>query len=120
MYSKLFAVLFSSSMLFALVGCAKKVEQQNGVTRVKVTAHKYSFEPSEIHVKKGQQVELEITTSDVQHGFEVKDLGIDESIQKGKPTIITFKADKAGKFDLECDIVCGPGHDGMEGKIIVE
>src|SRR5260370_11401418 len=30
---------------------------------------------SEIHVKKGQDVTLEISTTDVQHGFSVKDLG---------------------------------------------
>ena len=88
--------------------------------RVKITAHKYSYEPPVIHVKQGEQVELEISTTDVQHGFEAKGLGIDESIQKGKPAIVIFKAERRGEYSVNCDIICGPGHDGMEGKIVVD
>ena len=100
-------------------GCSQSVSRRAPL-RVKITAHKYSFEPSVIHVRQGEQVELEISTTDVQHGFEAKGLGIDESIQKGKPAIVTFKAERRGEYPVNCDIICGPGHDGMEGKIVVD
>ena len=89
-------------------------------TRIKITAHKYTFEPSVIHVKQGEPVELEISTLDVQHGFEVKGLGLDESIQKGRPAIVTFTPLQKGEYRMNCDIICGPGHDDMEGKIVVD
>jgi len=50
----------------------------------------------------------------------VPDLGIDEPIQKGKPAEIRFSAKDRGEFKIECDIICGPGHDDMAGKIVVE
>jgi cytochrome c oxidase subunit 2 len=87
---------------------------------IRITAHKYGFEPSVIHLKQGEAVELEISTLDVQHGFEVKGLGLDESVQKGRPAIVTFTAQRKGEYRMNCDIICGPGHDNMEGKIVVD
>ena len=104
-------------LLIFCFGCS---QQKPMPVRVKITARKYAFEPSVIHVRQGEEVELEISTSDVQHGFEAKGLGIDESIQKGKPTIVSFKANRKGEYPVNCDIICGPGHDGMEGKIVVD
>jgi len=109
---------FSILLFVVCFGCSQR--QKPMPVRVKITAHKYAFEPSVIHVRQGEEVELEISTSDVQHGFEAKGLGIDESIQKGKPTIVSFKANRKGEYPVNCDIICGPGHDGMEGKIVVD
>jgi len=102
----------------ALSGC--NARQAAPTAHVKITAHKYAFEPPVIHLKKGESVELEISTLDVQHGFEVEAFGLDESIQKGKPAIVTFTPQQKGEYRMNCDIICGPGHDGMEGKIVVD
>ena len=51
---------------------------------------------AEIHVRKGQEVVLEISTADVQQGFLVKGLDIDESVQPGKPALVSFTSDKSG------------------------
>ncbi len=101
-----------------LAGCNQKPKPE--AVHIQVTARKYAFEPAEIHVKKGQDVILEISTTDVQHGFFVKELGIDEPLQLGKPAMVSFKSDKVGEYPVECSILCGPGHDRMKGKIIVE
>ncbi len=87
---------------------------------VSVVMKKYAFDPAVIRVKKGQVVELEISTADVQHGFSVPDLGIKEPIQPHRPAKVIFKADRAGVFPMTCSIICGPGHDDMAGQIIVE
>ncbi len=100
-----------------LAGCNR---QKAEAVHIQVTAHRYGFEPAVIHIKKGQDVVLEVSTSDVQHGFEVKELGIDEPIQPGKPALVSFKADKAGEYKIDCSIICGPGHDRMQSKIVVE
>ena len=109
----------SMAIVFLVFSSGCNLNKRSAI-RVKITARKYSYEPPVIHVKQGEQVELEISTTDVQHGFEAKGLGIDESIQKGKPAIVTFKAERRGEYSVNCDIICGPGHDGMEGKIVVD
>ena len=88
--------------------------------KIDVVMKKYTITPAEIRVKKGQTVQLTVSTADVQHGFSVPDLGIKEPIQKGKPAVIVFQARKAGTFPVACSIICGPGHDDMAAKIVVE
>ncbi len=87
---------------------------------IPVVMKKYAFDPPVIRLKKGQVVELDVSTADVQHGFTVPDLGIKEPIQPRRPAKIVFKADRAGTFPMTCSIICGPGHDDMVGKIVVE
>lgn len=81
---------------------------------------KYAIEPAEIRVKRGQRVQLTVSTLDVQHGFSVPDLGIKEPVQKNKPAVVIFKADRAGEYPVQCSIICGSGHDDMHAKIFVE
>jgi len=87
---------------------------------ISVTMKKYAIEPAEIRVKRGQRVQLTVSTLDVQHGFYVPDLGIKEPVQKNRPAVVTFKADRAGEYPIQCNIICGSGHDDMRAKIIVE
>lgn len=88
---------------------------------IPVVMKRYEFIPPVIRVKKGQVVELDVTTADVQHGFSVRDLDINESIQPHRGTVkILFKAERAGVYPMTCSIICGPGHDNMVGRIIVE
>ena len=102
-------------LLPLLVACNKEPD-----VKIDVVMKKYTITPAEIHVKKGQTVQLTVSTADVQHGFSVPDLGIKEPIQKGKPAVIVFQARQVGTFRVACSIICGPGHDDMEGKIVVE
>ena len=81
---------------------------------------KYTIEPAEIHIKQGELIEFHISSSDVQHGFDVPDLGIKESVQPSHPAVFTFIADKKGQFEIKCGILCGAGHDRMRAKLIVE
>src|SRR5690242_10405015 len=103
-------------LLFAFAGCHSEKPSRT----IHIEAHRFAFDPAVIHLKREELVELVIATADVQHGFEVKDLGIRESIQKGKPATIRLRPERAGEFDVRCYVLCGRGHDGMTAKIIVE
>jgi cytochrome c oxidase subunit 2 len=81
---------------------------------------KYAVVPEEIRVKQGETIVLEVSTPDVQHGFDVPDLGIKESIQPGKPARFPIKTDRKGRFEVVCGIICGARHDEMRGAIVVE
>jgi cytochrome c oxidase subunit II len=76
--------------------------------------------PEEIKVKKGVPVDLELTTLDRLHGFDVPGLGLRAQIVPGDTTHVKFTPEKAGRFLFHCDIFCGDGHEDMDAAIIVE
>ncbi len=109
-------VLLAVLLCLGFAGCSKKQPD----VRINVTMKKYEIQPAEIRVKRGQTVELTVSTLDVQHGFYVPDLGIKEPVQRNHPAVIVFEAKKAGTYPVQCNIICGPGHDDMQAKIVVE
>jgi len=130
-YSRLLNSMFNSmknsafiSLIFVLftgllTGC--KSEQATGpIEHIKVVMKKYTIEPAVIKVKSGSDVDLEVTTADVQHGFDVPQLGIKEPVQPGRAAHIKFKAPAKGEYQVICGVICGPHHDDMEAKLVVE
>ena len=75
-----------------------------------------------IKVKKGDVVVLKLKSSDVIHGFSLKDEGIfvTDGIHPGKTILVSFKADKAGTFTFSCNAICGKYHENMQGTLIVK
>ena len=90
--------------------------------RVNITAERFTFSPSRIKVKQGQEVEFLITSDDTSHGFRIPAAGIDAEIpQQGKGELrVRFIAREKGRFAFECSRPCGAGHNLMRGEIIVE
>jgi cytochrome c oxidase subunit 2 len=86
---------------------------------IKVSAKKFEYSPSQITVKKGVPVVLELTSMDRLHGFDCPGLGIRADISPGKTTSIEFTPQTAGTFPFHCDNFCGTGHDKMKGTIVV-
>lgn len=87
---------------------------------MRVTMRKFAIDPAVIRVKQGSNVVLDVSTLDVQHGFQVPGLGLNEPIQPGKPAEIPLDTSRRGQFSVACSIICGPGHDDMQAKIVVE
>ena len=105
------------SLALGLSGCAKTYVPDE---HIEVLMKKYSITPSEIHVKQGKLIEFEVKTTDVQHGFDIPELGIKESVQPGRPAVFSVRPDRKGEFKIECGVLCGPHHEEMRGKLIVE
>jgi heme/copper-type cytochrome/quinol oxidase subunit 2 len=74
-----------------------------------------------IKVSKGDLLVFKLKSSDVVHGFSLKDFGVflKEGIQPGKVTTISFKADKVGTFTFSCNAICGENHQNMKGTLVV-
>jgi cytochrome c oxidase subunit II len=101
-------------------GCKETVPDTRPPDVVRqIVMKKWAIEPQRVEVVRGQEVELDVSTSDVEHGLAVPGLGIREPVQPGKPAVIRFKAEKAGSFPMRCSILCGRGHDQMTGEIVV-
>lgn len=74
-----------------------------------------------IRVRKGDQIVLKLTSSDVIHGFSLKDfeIFITDGILPGKIKLVNFTADKVGTFTFTCNAICGIKHEQMKGTIVV-
>jgi len=86
---------------------------------IRITAHKWSFTPDEIHLVVGQPVVLELVSLDVTHGFNAPDLGIRVDVEPGRSIQIPVRPLRAGTFTFHCDVFCGDGHEEMSGRIVV-
>ena len=75
-----------------------------------------------LEVSKGDLVVFKLTSSDVVHGFSLKDFGVylTDGIQPGKATYVSFKADRVGTFTFTCNAVCGDMHQNMQGTLVVK
>jgi cytochrome c oxidase subunit 2 len=135
-------VLMAASVGFAMatyrMALAQGPENQTEAPQVvEVSAKKFEFSPSEMHVRKGTRVELRIHSEDDTHGVKLnvypegtKDKGtpgllFDQPIENGKVTkhvdqVLDFVAQEPGTYDFKCAKLCGLGHDRMKGKLIVE
>ena len=92
----------------------------DGVKVVKITAKRFEYSPQEITLKKGVPVVFQLTTEDRSHGFNVPLMNLRADIVPGKITELKVTPQKAGEFDFFCDVFCGSGHEGMNGKITVQ
>ncbi len=104
---------------------------------IEVTAKKYEYSPEPIHVKSGSKIQLKITAVDHDHGFSISTLpdgpnsnGSDGlvfasaqecwQLKKGETTTIEFLAQTPGTYSFKCCHVCGLGHRGMKGQLVVD
>jgi cytochrome c oxidase subunit 2 len=86
---------------------------------ISITAKRFEYSPSEITLKKGIVVTLEFTSLDRLHGFNCPGLEVRTNIEPGKKNRLRIVPQKTGVFNFSCDVFCGDGHEGMEGKITV-
>jgi len=97
----------------ALLPLKSKVRAQESPRRIEITAKKFSFDPSEITVKKGQPVVLVIKSADVAHGLRFRDLNLNVKVDQGATAELSFTPEKTGDFVGKCSVFCGSGHSQM-------
>ena len=82
-------------------------------------AKRFEYTPSEITLKKGVPVILELTALDRDHGFKVPEFGIRADLKPGEVARVRIVPDHTGRFEFRCDVFCGDGHEDMAGEIVV-
>jgi len=91
--------------------------------------HAWKYEPSEIHVKRGEVVTIDYSATDnglgAGHGFAID--GIDHDVfingaMVGAPLSVTFKVDTPGRYNFYCSTQCSTTelHPRMHGVLVVE
>jgi cytochrome c oxidase subunit 2 len=86
---------------------------------IEISAERFSFNPSEVRVKAGTQLEIRLTSEDTMHGFKILGTDIDLELPKrGRGVATVVFQPKAGRYTFECSRLCGAGHSFMRGVII--
>lgn len=107
------------SLLLAVFASVTPARAQTAPVEIKVEAKRFEFTPQTITVRKGQPVRLLVTSTDVAHGFAIKELDIKEKIEAGATKTIEFTPERTGRFRFYCTVYCGDGHEEMEGELVV-
>lgn len=116
-----------------------RAQEQQSTQTVDVTAKKYDFDPSVIHMKAGTKLVLKITATDHAHGFGISTItdGAPKDsapglvltspptkdcyrIEKGQQETVEIEAKTAGTYKFKCCVHCGMGHPKMKGELIVD
>lgn len=87
--------------------------------RVLITAKRFSYDPGEITLKKGQPVVLVVKSADVAHGLRFRDFNVNVKVKAGDTAEVQFTPDKTGDFVGQCSVFCGSGHGSMSLKLHV-
>jgi cytochrome c oxidase subunit 2 len=95
--------------MFMCIPAAKSASPR----RIEVAAKRFAFEPAEITLKKGEAVDLVLTSKDVAHGVRVRELSLDLNAGKGKTADVILIPKLTGTFVGHCSVFCGSGHGQM-------
>jgi len=110
---------FSSSLIALSTLSCLVAPAADQMKVVKISAKRFEFVPNEITIKKGTPVVLQLTSEDRTHGFNIQGMNLRTDIEPGKVSEVVVNPQKAGQYDFYCDVFCGSGHEGMNGKITV-
>lgn len=113
--------------------------QDQSTQVIEMTAKKYEFSPSPVHIKAGTKLVLKITATDRPHGIKIPTISVDGGssadpglvltppptnncyrLEKGQQVTIEIEAKKPGTYTFKCCVHCGLGHGGMKGQLIVD
>lgn len=109
-------VLVALGGLLARAGLAQAVA---GPRVIPMTARRFVYEPSEIPLRAGERVVVEIRSLDFVHGMNIPDLGMRLDLMPGRVTRLELQPMAPGVIDFVCDNFCGDGHEEMHGRFVV-
>lgn len=82
-------------------------------------ASMWQFQPAEIYIPVGSEVDFYLTSKDVVHGFNIAQKNVNMMAVYGSINKTTVKFDKPGVYDIICHEYCGIGHQSMRAQVIV-
>lgn len=80
---------------------------------IEIHGKKFTYEPAEITLHKGETYKLHLTSDDVPHTLRITALNLNARMQSGEFNDVLFTPDQTGDFKADCGIYCGAGHKTM-------
>ena len=94
-------------------------ELGDGTFEAYVVSQVWSFSPAELVVPVGAEVDIFVTSVDLQHGFKITDTNVNMQVVPGQVSRLSFTFDEVGEFPYICHEYCGSGHAAMFGTVRV-
>ncbi len=80
----------------------------------------YDIKANELHIPLGRQVNLRLTSADVNHAFWVPEMRIKKDAMGDRITEANITGTELGTYPIVCAELCGAGHALMRSQVIVE
>jgi cytochrome c oxidase subunit 2 len=106
------------AFLASVVSIAQPLSDSTQPREIKISARGYEFNPKTIRVFKGERLRLVVTAEDLDYGFAIKELAIDQEIKAGDTRVIEFTPEVEGRFPFSCS-GGEPRLPGMTGELVV-
>jgi cytochrome c oxidase subunit 2 len=74
---------------------------------------------NDLHVPVNKVVRVMLQSKDVIHSFFVPQLRLKQDALPGREIVVWFEATTPGEYEMPCAELCGFGHSGMKGSLIV-
>src|SRR6476661_785666 len=87
--------------------------------QVFAVAQMWQFQPSEIYIPVGSEVDFFVSSKDVVHGFNIAEKNVNMMAVYGNINKTTVKFEKPGVYKILCHEYCGTGHQNMVAQVIV-
>jgi cytochrome c oxidase subunit 2 len=113
---------YSSQVLVQLHDPDKHALQVNVIARQFVWQFEYpefGIVSTDLHVPADRPVRLELLSQDVIHSFWVPAFRIKQDAFPQRSTLVSFTANRLGKYPVVCAELCGAGHAVMRSQVVV-
>jgi cytochrome c oxidase subunit II len=97
----------------------KVIQLDDKTFQVYAVAQMWQFQPNQINIPAGSEVDFFVTSKDVVHGFNINEKNVNMMAVYGNINKTTVKFEKPGIYKITCHEYCGVGHQAMQAEVIV-
>ena len=90
-----------------------------GKIQVTTVAQAFVFQPSDVRVPVGSDVEFYLTAADVIHGYQIENTNVNVELIPGEVARLNYTFKTPGVYRITCNEYCGIGHHNMLGSVTV-
>lgn len=97
----------------------KVIDKGDNHYEVHMVAKMWAFDPPEVRLPPGADVDLYLSALDVTHGMYIEHTNVNLMAVPGSVNAARVRFDTEGEYDVICHEYCGLGHQNMMGKIVI-
>lgn len=98
----------------------KTVQLDSTTYQLYYVSKMWQFDPYEVELPAGSEVDIFVTSTDVVHGFNIHEKNVNMMAVYGNVNKQTVNFKKPGTYNIYCHEYCGAGHHNMMGRIIIK
>jgi cytochrome c oxidase subunit II len=97
----------------------KVTQLDENTFQVYAVAQMWQFQPNQIVITAGSEVDFFLVSKDLVHGFNISEKNVNMMAVYGNINKTTVKFEKPGVYKITCHEYCGVGHQSMQAEVIV-